>query len=212
MGANGAVPPAHNFATAHPALASGWEISGITLYASGTPFSVINAGSSSGISSLDNAGVANGTGAGSYPDLVANPGRGYSPPPSANGGTTIGPLIGNPKEFAAPQGLTFGNAGRNFLNNPGRLNFDAALVKNFRISEKYTLQFRAEGFNIFNHTQFEVYDSSRAGTPGNNIINCYGGADNSPGDLSCLTGGNSFLHPIEAHRPRTIQLGMKFLF
>jgi hypothetical protein len=201
-----------DFLSSHAALLNGWQISGITLYASGTPFSVINAGSSSGISSLDNAGVANGTGAGSYPDLVANPGRAYSPPVTANGGSTIGPLIGNPKEFGAPQGLTFGNAGRNFLNNPGRLNFDAAIVKNFSLNEKYTVQFRFEGFNIFNHTQFEVYDSSRAGTPGNNIINCYGGPTNTPGDLSCLSGGNSFLHPIEAHRPRTIQLGMKFLF
>ena len=41
----------------------GWQIAGITLYTTGTPFSVINGGSSTGISSLDNAGVANGTGA-----------------------------------------------------------------------------------------------------------------------------------------------------
>jgi Carboxypeptidase regulatory-like domain len=199
------------FLSSHPGLLNGWQLSGITLYASGTPFSVINAGSSSGISSLDNAGVANGTGAGSYPDLAANPSRAYAPPPSTSGGTTIGPLIGNPNEFVAPQGLTFGDAGRNFLNNPSRLNFDAAIIKNFSWKEKYTLQFRAEGFNVFNHTQFEVYDSSRSGTPGNNIINCYGGADDSPGNLSCLS-GSSFLHPIEAHRPRTIQLGMKLLF
>jgi hypothetical protein len=199
------------FLSSHPDLLKGWQISGITLYASGTPFSIINEGSSSGISSLDNAGVANGTGAGSYPDRAANPGPAYSPPPSASGGSTIGPIIGNPRDFVAPQGLTFGDAGRNSVNNPSRLNFDMALIKNLSFKEKYTLQFRAEGFNVFNHTQFEVYDSSRAGTPGNNIINCYGGADNSAGDLSCLN-GSSFLHPIEAHRPRTIQLGLKFLF
>ncbi len=199
------------FLSSHPDLLKGWQISGVTLYASGTPFSVINAGSSSGISSLDNAGVANGTGAGSYPDRASNPGPAYSPPPSANGGSTIGPIIGNPKDFVAPQGLTFGDAGRNSVNNPSRLNFDMAIIKNVSFKEKYTLQFRAEGFNVFNHTQFEVYDSSRAGTPGNNFINCYGGADNSAGDLSCLN-GSSFLHPIEAHRPRTIQLGLKFLF
>ncbi len=209
--ANGATPPTHNFAADHPTWAKGWEISGITLYATGTPFSVINAGSSSGISSLDNAGVANGTGAGSYPDLVPDPRQKPSAPTSTNGGTTIGPLIGNPNLFAAPQGLTFGDAGRNFLNNPSRLNFDMAIVKNFSVKEKYTLQFRFEGFNVFNHTQFEIYDSSRSGVAGNNIINCYGGEDNTPGDSSCL-GGSSFLHPIEAHRPRTIQLGLKFLF
>jgi hypothetical protein len=49
------------------------------------------------------------------------------------------------------------------------------------------------------------------GDTGNNVINCYGGADNSAGDRSCLA-GNSFLHPVDAHRPRTIQLGVKFMF
>jgi hypothetical protein len=199
-----------DFIATHPGIFKGWQLSGVTLYAAGTPYSVINAGSSSGISSLDNAGVANGTGAGSYPDLVVDPGYPLVPP-SNNGSTTIGPLLGNPNRYVAPQGLTFGDAGRNSMNNPGRLNFDAAIVKNVTISERYTLQLRLEGFNVFNHTQFEVYDSSRAGIAGNNIINCYGGADNSAGDPSCLA-GSSFLHPIEAHRPRTVQLGFKFLF
>jgi hypothetical protein len=199
-----------DFVASHPGLFNGWQLSGVTLYAAGTPYSIINAGSSNGISSLDNAGVANGTGAGSYPDLVIDPGHPLVPP-STNGSTTIGPLLGNPNRYVAPQGLTFGDAGRNAMNNPGRLNFDAALVKNISINEKYTLQLRLEGFNVFNHTQFEVYDSSRAGISGNNIITCYGGADSSAGDPSCLAGG-SFLHPIEAHRPRTVQLGFKFLF
>jgi hypothetical protein len=203
--------PHADFFAAHAGLLSGWQLSGVTLYASGTPYSVINSGSSDGISSLDNAGVANGTGAGSYPDLVMNPSHPLIPQASGTGSTTIGPLLGNPNRYVAPQGLTFGDAGRNSMNNPGRLNFDAAIVKNFKMSERYTLQFRAEGFNVFNHTQFEVYDSSRAGISGNNIINCYGGTDNSAGDSSCLA-GSSFLHPIEAHRARTIQFGFKFLF
>ena len=49
-------------------LGDGWQISGITIFQSGTPFSVINGGSAS-VSVLDNAGVANGVGAGSYPDV-----------------------------------------------------------------------------------------------------------------------------------------------
>lgn len=205
------VEPGSDFISTHAALLNGWQLSGITIYASGTPFSVINSGSSNGISSLDNAGVANGTGAGSYPDLASDVGHFSYVSGPANGSTVLGPIIGNPNKFVAPQGLTFGDAGRNYLNNPSRLNFDAALVKNIPINEKYTLQFRLEGFNIFNTTQFEIYDSSRAGSSGNNIINCYGGGDNTAGDLSCQS-GNSFLHPIEAHRPRTLQLGMKFLF
>jgi fucose permease len=40
---------------------------------------------------------------------------------------------------------------------------------------------------------------------------CYGGLDNSAGDPSCLA-GNSFLHPVDAHRPRTMQFGLKYNF
>jgi hypothetical protein len=186
----------------------GWELSGITTKQSGTPFSVVNGGSSNGVSVLDNAGVANGTGAGSYPDVIGNP-HSQAPPGSTNS-LSIGPAILNPSAFAAPTGLTFGDAGRNFLNNPGRLNFDVALLKHFKITEGSTLEFRAEAFNVFNHTQFIIYDPDR-GNQANNTVNCYGGVNNSAGDASCL-GGSAFLHPIEAHRPRTMQFGLKYAF
>lgn len=197
-------------AEAHPGIFGGWQLSGVTLYASGTPFSVINGGSSSGVSSLDNAGVASGSGAGSYPDIAEGP---IAPDPFGfHEPGTIGPLLGNPDRFVAPTGLTYGDAGRNFLTNPARLNFDMSLIKNLPVREGITMQFRVEAFNIWNHTQFEIYDPSRFGNPGNNIISCYGGAPNySAGDQSCAS-GDSFLHPIDAHRPRTIQLGVKLLF
>ena len=38
------------------------------------------------------------------------------------------------------------------LNNPNRFNFDMALFMNFPIHESVSMRFRAEGFNIFNHT------------------------------------------------------------
>jgi hypothetical protein len=186
----------------------GWELSGITTLQSGTPFSVINGGSSNGISVLDNAGVANGTGAGSYPDVIGNPH--LQAPYGSTNPLSIGPALLNPAAFAAPTGLTFGDAGRNFLNNPGRLNFDVALLKHFKITEGSSLEFRAETFNVFNHTQFIIYDPDR-GNQANNTVNCYGGVDNSAGDSSCLA-GSAFLHPLEAHRPRTMQFGLKFSF
>jgi hypothetical protein len=113
----------------------------------------------------------------------------------------------------APQGLTYGNAGRNFLNNPSRLNFDMSLSKTFKVREGQSLQFRLETFNTFNHTQFRIYDPSNPGNAGFNVINCYGGSSNnySAGDSSCLA-SSSFLHPVDAHRPRTMQLGVKYLF
>ncbi len=192
------------------ALLDGWEISGVTLFSSGTPFTVINSAGNTGISLTDNAGVSSGLGiAASYPDVV----KGLPQP--ANNSQSFGPIIGNPSQFVAPRGLTFGNAGRNFLNNPSRLNFDLTLAKHFTIREVGQVEFRAEAFNVFNHTEFRVYDPDNPGSTGNNIISCYGGPAYSAGykgsKADCVTGA-SFLHPLDAHRPRTIQFGLKLGF
>ncbi len=217
--ADGTVAPSQSDSHLLHTLLDGWQISGITLFASGTPFSVLNGGSNNGISVLDNAGVANGAGAGSFPDVIGNP-RTEAPP--FNRAQSVGPLLYNPAAFAAPRGLTFGDAGRNFLTNPHRWNFDFTLQKNFKITEGSNLEFRAEVFNAFNHTQFRIFNPN-LGNTANNTINCYGGPGNSAAggptnvgngtlvNVDCLT-GSSFLHPIDAHRPRTMQLGLKYSF
>jgi hypothetical protein len=189
-----------------------WSLSGITLFQTGTPFSVINSGSRDGsISVLDNAGLALGEGADSYPDAITPP-PGNSCSRLSDPGT-FGPLLGNSCRFVAPRGLTQGNAGRNYLNNPSRTNFDMALLKDFKMWHETSLQFRAEAFNIFNHTQFILYDPNRGNTS-SNTISCHG-ADTtgySAGASSCAAGGNGFLHPVAAHRPRTVQFGLKLQF
>jgi hypothetical protein len=187
----------------------GWELSGITVFQTGTPFSVLNGGSIDGTSPADNAGVVTVAGPASYPDLAST--SGPAPPSNSGGANTFGPLLGNPGRFVAPTGLTFGNAGRNYLNNPSRTNFDVALSKYFPFSEGRSFEFRVETFNLFNHTQFRVYDPSNPGNTGNNVITCYSGTNYSAGDPGCLA-TSSFLHPLDAHRPRTLQLGFKFLF
>jgi hypothetical protein len=189
------------------AALANWELSGITLFQNGTPFSVINGGSSL-VSVTDNAGVANGLGAGSYADVVHD-----KPCPSAFGDTSaIGPSLGNPCRFVAPRGLTFGDSGRNYLNNPLRLNFDIALRRQFVLTQESHLEVRAEAFNLFNNTQFRIFDPEKGNTA-SNTITCYGGvADSySAGASSCQT-GNAFLHPVDAHRPRTMQFGVKLAF
>jgi hypothetical protein len=191
-------------------LLDGWELSGVTLFQTGTPFTVVNTAGNTGISLTDNAGVSSGLGvAASYPDVA----RGLPSP--GNNSQSFGPLIGNPSEFVAPRGLTFGDAGRNFLNNPRRTNFDMALLKHFKIRESGDIEFRAEAFNIFNHTQFRVYDPDNPSGTGNNVIGCYAGPVYSAGfkgsSGDCVTAA-SFLHPLDAHRPRTIQFGLKLGF
>jgi Carboxypeptidase regulatory-like domain/TonB-dependent Receptor Plug Domain len=205
---------------AHSTL-GGWQWSGITLIQSGSPFSVYNSGNGA-IAPSDNAGV--GTGAsqignlggltgGSYPDLVGNPRQGVQNTPFAG----FGPLLFNPAAFVAPQGLTFGDAGRNILNNPWRTNFDMALLKHFAVTESKYFEFRAEAFNVFNHTEFNwlggdggsASSNAGAGNTSSTVV-CYGGANNSAGDPSCLPG--VLFRPGAAHNARILQLALKFIF
>jgi hypothetical protein len=160
--------------------------------------------------------VANYFGTGSYADCVGNPSS-QLPYEGRFVAQTFGPLLYNPAAYVAPRGLTFGNCGRNSLNNPSRVNFNFSLLKHFKVfGEQRDLEFRAEAFNIFNHTQFRVYDPAHPGNTGNNVIGCYGTASANysaagGGGVDCLT-GNSFLHPVDAHDPRIFQLGLKFSF
>ena len=62
----------------------------------------------------------------------------------------------NPAAFAAPAAFTFGNAGRNSVVGPGMQTMDLALDRNFIVTERVNLQFRAEFFNAFNHTNLGI--------------------------------------------------------
>jgi hypothetical protein len=98
----------------------------------------------------------------------------------------------NPKAFVR-HSLGFGNAGRNILTGPGLQDVDLGLSKNTIIWERFSLQFRAEAFNLLNHPNFTQ--------PQNNITaTTYGqitATRSTRGDL-----GSS----------RQLQLGMKLIF
>jgi hypothetical protein len=165
----------------------GWQYSGVTSFNTGSPFTVTYGDIS------DNAGVGNGVGISSRPDLVGDPNSGFAQNPTPG----LGPQWYNPAAFAAPRGLTFGTAPRNLLRNPNRLNFDMGLFKHFVISERMGFEFRAEAFNIFNHTQWGNLggDSGSAGGSGNTTFP-----------------GGDFLYIASAHNPRILQLALKFIF
>jgi hypothetical protein len=195
-------------------LLDGWQISGITVFETGTPFSVMNGGGADGTATQDNAGVGDGLGVGSFADLMPGVNARGQRPHVPIGVENIGPLLLNPGAFTAPRGLTFGDSGRNFLRNPSRTNFNIALLKHFKpFGESSDLEFRAEAFNVFNHTQFRIFDPTHPGNTGNNVINCYGDITTqySAGASGCLT-GNSFLHPVDAHDPRILQFALKLGF
>jgi hypothetical protein len=181
---------------AHTIL-GGWQVSGITIAQSGTPFSVTN-----GTDFGDAARFANGFGTGSRPDLVGDPHSSVqSDVPSVRG-----PLFYNPAAYTAPIGLTFGNVGRNTLNNPSRVNFDFGLFKRFSFGEKRALDFRWENFNLFNHTQFYITGPDGS----NNGMDC-APVGSTAGDASCI-GSSSFLHAASAHLARRMQFGLRFQF
>jgi Carboxypeptidase regulatory-like domain len=202
-------------------LLGGWQYSGITSFQTGSPFNVTNGGVSTSTQNIpsDNAGVANGVGTGSRPDLVGNPNGGIPAGYTSNG---FGPLLVNPTAFAAPQGLTFGNTPRNVARNPHQINFDMALYKHFAIKESAALEFRAEAFNVFNHTEWGYIagGSGSAGgngsfTGGSSSVGCYGSGGNA-GDPSCVNDNvnnpNNFLRPGASHNARILQLALKFIF
>ena len=76
--------------------------------------------------------------------------------------------------FVLPAQFTFGNAPRNALHGPGRYNFDTAIHRQFAITERFRLTFRAEAFNAFNHPQFSnpngTIGSALAGTINSTIV------------------------------------------
>ena len=183
-------------------LLGGWQLSGITTAQSGEPFSIVNGGT------YDNAGVANGQGSGSFADLVGDP-HGSRPQFNAVPGLVYGPLLYNPGAYAQPTGLTFGNSGRNSLNGPGRLNFDMGLFKHFKVRESMALEFRAEGFNIFNHPQWNGVNNTTCNyTLNSGSDSCVNGVSDPNNPLL----PSNFLHPGGAHNGRIGEFGLKFIF
>lgn len=61
---------------------------------------------------------------------------------------------------------TFGNERRNQYNNPGFSDVDFSVVKNTRLSERFTLQLRAEMFNIFNYVNLAPVGAPQTGAGG----------------------------------------------
>jgi hypothetical protein len=166
----------------------GWQYSGITTFSTGSPFSVIF--------SSDNAGVGNGVGSSSYADIVGDPRAGVVQVPQIG----YGRVFYNAAAYATPTALTFGDSGRNSLNNPDRINFDMALFKHFTIKENAAIEFRAEAFNVFNHTEWAP------------IAGQAGGGASVNGSGTDTFGDTGFLYAGGVHEARILQLALKFLF
>jgi len=171
--------PLERFFRASNRWTQGWELSGITRFSSGLPVTLINFGDNSLLGSepngINNSGVDEPDYSGGPLDLNQNP-RNRNP-------------YFNTAQFSENALGTPGTSKRRFFYGPGMDDYDTALVKNMRLAESKSLQFRIEAFNIFNHAQFF-------------------GPQSVDGNISSSTFGQV----VSAQPPRLVQLAAKFNF
>ena len=152
------------------ALVADWSVGVIAELRTGTPLEAIE---------LTNN--TNSYSQGVRPNVVNDPNQ-------VPGGQRLAEWF-NTTAFAAPAPYTFGNAGRTFGEGPGAVSLDTSLLKDFKVTERFDAQFRVEGLNILNHTNFANPDT-RQGSP-------------TFGQITSLVAGN---------QDRIIQLGLHLQF
>lgn len=155
----------------------GWEISGIVAVQSGAPLNI----------GLNTPNITN---------LIPSYGANLNRPDTSGAGHdphTVNEWF-DTSVFSAPVAGQWGNTPRNFVRGPGRDNWSLSLFKNFWFNQERgsNLQFRAEFFNVWNHTQFI----------GNAALN----------GISKNLGASDFGKITGAYDPRTVQLALKLSF
>jgi Carboxypeptidase regulatory-like domain/TonB dependent receptor len=157
----------------------GWALTGITHFSSGFPVTLVNNGDNSLLGAepngINNFGI-------DEPDVAPGP-------LNLNGNPRNGNSYFNTALFSQNTLGTPGTAKRRYFYGPGMNNFDMALLKDVKVTESKTFQFRLEAFNVFNHAQF------------------FG-----PLAVDGNIGDTTFGRVISADPPRLVQLGFKFLF
>lgn len=112
----------------------------------------------------------------------------------------------NPAAFAAPANGTQGNLGRNVLRGFDLWQEDLDIRRQFRLTERVNLSFKAEFFNIFNHPNFGA-PQSILGAP------FFGTSTQMLGASLGSGGGSGGFSPLyQVGGPRSIQLALKLQF
>jgi len=127
-------PGSHSY---ERALLGGWRLGGTYTFTTGVPFNMFLAGDPVGLKSNQPSEL---------PSII----------PGCGPLTTGNPLAYvnmNCLEFPNPSN-SLGTLGRNVLIGPRLSDFDVSLDKDFRLTERFTLQFRTESFNVLNHPNF----------------------------------------------------------
>jgi len=165
----------------------GWQISGITTVQSGAPFTVFNR-------SADFSGFNQFT---DRPDVI---GSGRITQDNRNPDSAF-----DTSYFSkTPPTGRVGTSGRDQYYGPGLVNFDFAALKSFSLgTERLRLQFRADLFNLFNHTNFSNPVSDQSSGNFGKITSTVGSAvATSVGTTAGLVGGG----------PRVVQFSLRLQF
>jgi Carboxypeptidase regulatory-like domain/TonB dependent receptor len=155
-----------------------WQVNGIVTVMSGGPFTVFD---SNDVSLQGTAPEITGFSA-NRPSLIGNPNNGPRTPQEWMNVNAFQQLQPDP----LGRFQVFGNEGRNVVDGPGYADWDFSAFKNIPVSESKQFQFRAELFNLFNHTNLRLPVS----------------------DIS----SPNFGQIQQDVSPRVIQLALKFLF
>jgi hypothetical protein len=160
-------------------LTRGWKLSGVSHFATGFPITMEEDDDQSLLGSCDSG--PNGT-CTDLPNFT--PGKIIN-----NTNPRSGQTYFNTSLFSQENLGQQGNARRRFFHGPGINNWDMAILKDLRLTESKSLEFRAEFFNVFNHAQFY-------------------GADAVQGNVN----SGDFGLVVNAAAPRIGQLAIKFKF
>ncbi len=156
-------------------IVGGWQLNGILTLLSGFPFTPVIGTNRSGDGDTRNPDRPSLNPAFSGPVVLGKVGQWY-----------------NPNAFILPAAGTYGNLGRGVFSGPGLSDLDVSLFKSTSLSERTSLQIRAEFFNVMNHPNL--------GTPNATVFSS-GAINASAGLITTL-----------ATTPRQIQFGMKLTF
>src|SRR5207249_863678 len=139
-------------------LIGGWNINGLFTRMTGEPFSVRSGVFTANFSHQSRA------------DLI-----GPMPSTELQAGPGVGPYVLSPSLVTDPTNRSTpgfkvplpgeDGAGRNIFKGPGYWNVDLGVTKYFQLTEDLKMQFRAEGFNAFNHANFDHPVSASVGSP-----------------------------------------------
>jgi hypothetical protein len=188
------MPSFKSWGPAGNAFLGGWQLNTIISFYGGVPLDVYSA-----VNPNYNGLAATPANGGLRPNLVSGQ------PIYADKGDPLNYL--NPLAFALPPPGQFGNLSRGLVRQPSITNVDFSLNKNFALSERARLQFRAEFFNLFNHPSFNgfgnaVFSGTTITQPVPNVNN-----------FNVATTRNSQFGLLTSDRgPRQIQFGLKLNF